>query len=147
MRQLLYVSNTARDTPAAELAAILEVSRRNNALLGLTGMLLYIEGGFLQVLEGDERAVRETYDRIRRDQRHWDTRILLDRAEERAFAGWSMGFEHVRVDDPQTAGIFGVTREAVASRLAPGAGRVVMTLVETFYRVQQGGDLKLARMG
>ncbi|HKQ10718.1 MAG TPA: BLUF domain-containing protein, partial [Rhizomicrobium sp.] len=64
MRQLLYVSNTALEIGLNDLDRILTTSRRNNAMMGITGLLLFIDGGFLQILEGEERAVRELYTRI-----------------------------------------------------------------------------------
>lgn len=145
MRQLLYVSSTPRDIAPAALNAILATARANNALLGVTGLLIYIDGGFLQILEGDERAVRDLYMRICTDRRHWEVRLLLDReVESRAFTGWSMGFERPSPDDPESAGIFGVTREAILGRLSPQAGRVIAIMLETFYRVQRSDDLRLA---
>jgi len=50
MHQLLYTSSTLRDFDDAQLENILAASRRNNPKLGVTGMLLYCEGGFMQVL-------------------------------------------------------------------------------------------------
>jgi len=108
MRQLLYVSHTSPDLTVAELDNMLTTSRRNNAMLGITGLLLYIEGGFLQILEGDERPLRELYTRVAADRRHWDVRLMLDReVPARAFVGWNMGFERPAMDDPETAGPFG----------------------------------------
>jgi hypothetical protein len=145
MRQLLYVSSTSRDIDPGTLDDILAASRANNVLLGVTGLLIYIDGGFLQILEGDERAVRELYMRICTDRRHWETRVLLDReVSSRAFIGWSMGFERPSADDPETSGMLGVTREAILGRLSPEAGRVIAVMLETFYRVQRSDDLRLA---
>jgi hypothetical protein len=144
MRQLLYVSSCSRDLAPGVLDQILAASRTNNALLGITGLLLHIEGGFLQILEGEGRALRELYTRIAADRRHWDAHLLLDsEVPARAFAGWSMGFERPRPDEPETAGMFGVTREAIRGRLSPGAGKVVAVMLETFYRVQRGDELRL----
>ncbi len=133
------MSATAHATsPPGTLDGILQSARRNNQALGITGLLLYIDGGFLQVLEGEEEAVHRIYTRIRADNRHWETRLMLDREAPRAFGDWSMGFEHLTGDDPETAGMFGVTREAIAGKLSPTAGRVVIIMLETFYRVQTG---------
>ncbi len=140
LRQLLYVSNTARDIAFGELNTILMTSRRNNEALGITGLLLHIDGGFLQVLEGEERAVRDIYARICADKRHWNTHVLLDREAPRAFYDWSMGFEHLDGTEPETAGMFGVTSEAISGRLSPTAGKVVMIMLETFYRVQTNDE-------
>ena len=71
-------------------------STRNNAAAGVTGFLLYREGWFLQALEGDLDAVDQAFDRIRRDRRHLDVRIVADEpAFERAFADWSMCAGHL----------------------------------------------------
>jgi hypothetical protein len=137
MRQLLYVSNTLSDLAPAALDNILTASRRNNALLGITGLLLYIDGGFLQMLEGEERALRELHGRICADRRHWDLRLMLDRESgARAFPGWSMGFERPCMDDPESAGMFGVARSAIQDQLSPKTGRIVAMMLQTFYRVQ-----------
>ena len=143
MRQLLYVSTPSSELTASDMDNILVRSRANNALLGITGLLLHIDGGFLQMLEGEERSVRELYARIAADRRHADPRILLDREiPVRVFADWSMGFECPSLDDPETAGMFGVVRSAVHDRLAPGTGRIVAMMLQTFYRVQNS-DLPL----
>ena len=137
MRQLLYVSNTAHNLTVGDLDNILAASRRNNAMLGITGLLLFIEGGFLQILEGEERAVRELYTRVATDPRHTNPHLMLDReVPVRAFPEWSMGFEQPSMDDPETAGMFGVAREAIKGRLSPGTGRIVAMMLQTFYAVQ-----------
>jgi len=138
MRQLLYVSNTVDELGLGDLDQVLTASRRNNAMMGITGLLLFIDGGFLQMLEGEERAVRELYTRITSDPRHRNTRLMLDReVPVRAFPEWSMGFERPCMDDPETAGMFGVAREAIHGRLSPGTGRIVAMMLQTFYAVQQ----------
>jgi hypothetical protein len=137
MRQLLYVSRTPGELTPAALDNILTVSRANNALLGITGLLLHIEGGFLQMLEGEERAVRELYARIATDSRHSDVQLLLDREHPRGFESWEMGFERPSRDEPETAGMFGVAHEAINGRLSPTAGKVVALMLQTFYRVQR----------
>ena len=143
MRQLLYVSNTIDDLALGDLDDILTSARRNNAMMGITGLLLSIDGGFLQILEGEERAVRELYTRVAADPRHEHLRLMLDREIPcRAFPEWAMGFERPCMDDPETAGMFGVAREAIHGRLSPGTGRIVAMMLQTFYAVQHS-DLPL----
>ncbi len=55
---LVYVSSATLLFPGEDLRALLATSRKNNAELGVTGMLLYKDGNFIQILEGDEEAVR-----------------------------------------------------------------------------------------
>jgi hypothetical protein len=148
MHQFLYVSNCSQAIPASDLDDILVASRKNNIAREITGMLLYIDGGFLQILEGTKQTLDEVYARIAADKRHFNPRLLLDRnVPARCFVGWSMGFEHLRGRDGEIQGMFGITSEAIAGRLSPGAGRVVATMLETFYRVQLGQDLAIPRTG
>jgi Sensors of blue-light using FAD len=143
MRQLLYVSNSPPDLSPSALDAILTTARHNNALCGVTGLLLYIDDGFLQMLEGEERMLLDLYNRIAVDRRHWNVRLMLDRQiSARAFPDWSMGFERPCMDDPETAGMFGVARSAIHDQLSPNTGRIVAMMLQTFYRVQHS-DLPL----
>jgi len=75
-----------------ELLAILRKSKANNPALGVTGVLCFSEGIFLQVLEGGRSAVNTLYNRIASDHRHTQVELLhYEEIGERRFAGWSMG--------------------------------------------------------
>ena len=94
MFYLVYVSVAAENISKNELLEILEKSRPANAEAGITGMLLYKDGNFMQALEGEEPAVRELYARIRRDPRHLGIVTLVEgQREDRCFGDWSMGFQ------------------------------------------------------
>lgn len=101
MFSLVYLSAAAVPFPQPELDALLEKSRSNNARDGISGILLYRDGDFLQVLEGPRDAVLRTYERIGRDTRH-NRIIMLDESPitDRAFGDWSMGFRRVRRGEP-----------------------------------------------
>jgi hypothetical protein len=59
----------------------------------VTGMLLYTDGNFFQVLEGDEPVVARLFEMIGRDTRHDRVvKIIQEPIAERAFGNWSMGF-------------------------------------------------------
>ena len=90
--RLMYASRAAASVDQEELVAILRKSKANNPAIGVTGVLCYSEGVFLQVLEGGRSAVNRLYNRIASDPRHTQVE-LLSYAEigERRFAGWSMG--------------------------------------------------------
>ena len=80
----------------AELVALLETCHRNNTRDGVTGMLLYKEGNFMQVLEGEEETVRRIHAKIQRDPRHVGLITLLETTvPERQFPSWSMGFRNL----------------------------------------------------
>jgi len=89
--RLLYASR-ALDTSPQAIESILHQSRQHNPCAGVTGVLCYGSGFFLQALEGGRMAINELYARIQRDVRHKDV-VLLHYEEilERRFAGWTMG--------------------------------------------------------
>jgi hypothetical protein len=94
--RIIYISSATAPMSDAALAALVAQARSFNADHGLTGMLIYAEGNFLQLLEGDEREVDELYERISRDPRHAHL-IRLERTPiaRRVFAGWNMGFRNL----------------------------------------------------
>ncbi|HEX4872658.1 MAG TPA: BLUF domain-containing protein [Nevskiaceae bacterium] len=94
LSKIIYASRASRDLAETDLRALLEVSRRNNEASRISGLLLYAEGSFLQLLEGEEAALLATYERIRRDSRHSELRLLTQSPiSRRRFADWSMGFD------------------------------------------------------
>jgi hypothetical protein len=75
---------------------MLQAARKHNDGAGLTGMLLYTEGAFFQVLEGIPEEVEALYARIERDKRHEQvTKIVAEATPNRSFEHWTMGFSHV----------------------------------------------------
>lgn len=90
--RLLYASRAAAAVDADALAAILKQSKANNPRVGVTGVLCFSGGIFLQVLEGGRGAVNALYHRIAADPRHAEVVLLnYEEISERRFAGWSMG--------------------------------------------------------
>ena len=89
--RLLYASR-AVDVGEEAICSILAHSRQYNPTLGITGILCYGGGVFLQAIEGGRTAVSELYGHILKDPRHKDV-VLLDFEEisERRFGGWTMG--------------------------------------------------------
>jgi Sensors of blue-light using FAD len=90
--RLLYASRAASTVDTDALSVIFKQSKANNPKLGVTGVLCFAGGVFMQVLEGGRGAVNQLYHRIARDERHSDV-VLLSYEEigERSFACWSMG--------------------------------------------------------
>ncbi|MCB2410728.1 BLUF domain-containing protein [Hymenobacter lucidus] len=94
--QLLYRSQATALMAEAQLQQLLAWSQDYNAQHHITGLLLYSEGYFVQVLEGPEQAVRELYARIQQDKRHHQIVTIGEGPEpERRFADWTMGFGQV----------------------------------------------------
>jgi Sensors of blue-light using FAD len=95
--RLVYASRAAAPAVSATVDSILVQSRRNNPPLGVTGILCFSDDLFIQVLEGGRDEVCELYNRITRDPRHQQVRILVyEEIAERRFGGWTMGQVDVR---------------------------------------------------
>ena len=89
--RLLYASR-AVDPSADAIEKILTQSRHYNPTCGITGILCYGGGIFLQAIEGGRMAVSELYGHIQRDARHKDVVLLhYEEISERRFGGWTMG--------------------------------------------------------
>lgn len=90
---LAYTSVAAVGFQEDELTRILEHSRTHNASVGITGVLLYVRGSFIQVLEGKRAAVEALYECIKKDPRHINVNLLLNRPiVQRLFSNWAMGY-------------------------------------------------------
>lgn len=131
--QLLYASGGSNPITTADIDDILSASRRNNAALGITGLLLFADNMFIQVLEGEERDVRNLALRIRRDPRHRNfMELIAQNAPVRAFAQWQMGFKRLRPDQPEDMVVFRASRDALAGRISSADGGMMMDAVMAF---------------
>lgn len=89
--RLLYASRAVDPSPAA-IESILAESRHHNATCGITGVLCYGGGVFLQAIEGGRSAVSQLYGHIQKDPRHQNVELLhFEEIDERRFGGWTMG--------------------------------------------------------
>lgn len=99
---LIYVSAAREEYSTQQLDEILDVSVRRNAIDGISGMLLYADGTFMQVLEGEDAVVDRTFSRIEKDRRHLGI-VVIERAvvAARSFDGWHMGFRRLTHADAE----------------------------------------------
>lgn len=103
----IYSSAATTVFSSSELEKLLSQARRNNKALGITGMLLYEDGSFFQILEGAEHVVKQLYTKIATDKRHSKiTKLILEPIAARNFADWSMG--HAAVSTRQLSEIEGL---------------------------------------
>ena len=90
--RLLYASRAKVAITDQEMSAILKKSREHNPVEGITGLLCYTDGIFMQMLEGGRDAINRRYNTIVRDVRHHDVILLsYEEINDREFAGWAMG--------------------------------------------------------
>lgn len=89
--RLLYASRAVDTSPEA-IEGILSQSRQHNPATGITGILCYGGGIFLQAIEGGRMAVSDLFGHIQQDVRHKDVVLLhFEEISERRFGGWTMG--------------------------------------------------------
>jgi hypothetical protein len=100
--RMAYVSTASKLFDSAELREMLKEANERNKETGITGMLLYKDGQFMQVLEGEAEAVTATFSRINKDSRHHGIMVLVKGAvQERRFPQWSMAFRDLSLPDHQ----------------------------------------------
>jgi hypothetical protein len=96
MIQTAYVSRAAETMKQEGLLSLLQQCLANNEASGVTGMLLYGNETFVQVLEGEEAVLDTVVEKIRKDPRHSKIHFLYRKPiEHRQYADWSMGFKRV----------------------------------------------------
>ncbi|WII73508.1 BLUF domain-containing protein [Bdellovibrio sp. 22V] len=90
---LVYMSHAAEDISYTDIRDILDISRKNNASEGVTGLLIFRESYFLQLLEGDERSVKKILGKIMMDDRNHTLKVLIETSsDKRLFSSWAMAF-------------------------------------------------------
>ncbi len=90
--RMIYVSRSVNPDSESPNDSILASSREHNLSNGITGILCYGGGIYLQALEGGRNQVNALYHQIANDERHRDVVILLyEEIKERRFGGWTMG--------------------------------------------------------
>lgn len=91
--QIIYSSVSSTPMQLDELEDILEQAQANNGADAITGALVYVDGFFLQVLEGQRQTVEALMGRISRDLRHETVRILqAGEVPAATFSDWKMAY-------------------------------------------------------
>ena len=130
--RLIYSSEATGEMARSDLQQMLEESRVRNAKRDITGVLVFVDGVFLQVLEGEKDDVEDLMESIRRDTRHRDIKVFHEEEiERRAFPTWRMAYLSPRAEDVSAwAGLEGATSvESVLANLRGDPNRVPGMLV------------------
>jgi hypothetical protein len=94
--QLIYHSHASADFGQDDLLKMLIDARASNERRNVTGMLLYHDEQFLQVLEGEQRVLQQLSEHIFDDPRHHAAALLsFKQVQFRDFHSWSMGFANI----------------------------------------------------
>lgn len=105
--QLVYVSlSSSNELSEDDLKNLLVEIRKKNKVKGVTGLLLYNNGSFIQVIEGEKLMIRSLYNKIEKDSRH-NTIVMLaeNKIKKRSFPDWTMGY--FQISNKQAAQIPG----------------------------------------
>lgn len=122
---LVYFSHAKRAYDDEALLALLELCRVNNAKAGISGMLLYHDGNFVQALEGPRRAIEDLFQRIHHDPAHEGIiATAITPIKQRQFADWNMGFL-------PGASVPEATRRLVTDALRAPAGSTALDTIAT----------------
>ncbi len=93
---IVYLSYSSKELSESELNELLATIRRKNDIQNITGLLLYNDEAFIQVIEGERETIHQVFDLISNDSRHANIiKLLEEPIAKRAFPGWSMGFRKV----------------------------------------------------
>lgn len=140
MYYLIYLSSASELLSEEELQQILAKSRKNNEAAGITGMLLYFDGNFIQAIEGDEYAVKSLYDKITLDKRHQGfIKLLEGKIEERSFSEWSMGFKSISIEEVKKyPGFRNFNKAELFSPTQFNSTHPAMELLKSFYKDYRG---------
>jgi len=131
--QLVYASRMITRQAPTDLVAIVDVARAQNAERGITGMLCFGEGRFLQCLEGPRESVNHTFQRICRDPRHDRVELLcVTEALTRTFSRWTMGWAKIPAGDEMLRKYFRRAAFAPEELSADGARAYLREVSEVF---------------
>jgi hypothetical protein len=139
MLRLIYTSHAPQLLGPAALEQILSSSRQNNARDTITGVLVYHDGSFLQLLEGPQAAVLACYERIQKDPRHTRCiRMLSETCATRIFSDWHMAYQSYTAMAPSQQRQF-MDLQAFAKRISaddiagdPRVTAIVMAFLSAF---------------
>jgi hypothetical protein len=110
--QVIYVSSASPQFKPTDLPIILVQAREHNQKEGISGLLLFHEETFVQVLEGHKPSVELLLKKISSDPRHQNIKLLFQKdTEEKEFDDWAMGFVDVRLLPPKAGGFVNLSTE------------------------------------
>ncbi|QXP59637.1 BLUF domain-containing protein [Olleya sp. HaHaR_3_96] len=112
-RRIIYTSQSTKQFNKRDLLDLLHDSRAFNTMDNISGVLMHKNGLFLQIIEGKSKDLENLIERLRRDTRHNNLKIIDDQSiEDRTFANWSMGCADF--DDPTLSLIPGIRTDLSA---------------------------------
>ena len=91
LQRLVYISDAKNPFTRADLTQLVSSCRESNRARGISGILLYSGGHFMQMLEGQGMQISSLFSKISLDPRHCNVEQLMFRdADDRIFPEWGM---------------------------------------------------------
>lgn len=137
LTQLVYVSNRKPNCTDEEIEKILAACKKNNPPLNITGVLLYSDKKFIQMVEGDSKIVTELYDKIKLDPRHSNTMMIsYGPIKEKSFPSWHMGARQIKGSEVDFRTEISTDDKRVFNNILSGQeenGTKVLSLLKKFF--------------
>ena len=132
MIQLVYTSYARQRFDRASLTSLVNSAQRENARSGVTGILVYVDMNFMQLLEGPTQEVVETFSRITADPKHGDiVELSRHEVETRSCSDWTMALAYVP-EDLNSSALSDALSDYEELRQALGAGDSIGRLFANF---------------
>jgi hypothetical protein len=133
---IVYVSFSSDKLSELELDQLLAEIRPKNQANGVTGLLLYNDEIFIQVIEGESEIIKSLYHRLQNDRRHTNiVKILEEGIKKRSFPDWSMGYQ--KLSKEESNAIPGYTDLMTTDDLRTSlqkSSKAIIELVEKFMK-------------
>ena len=135
MYYLIYVSYATEPFSQTQLEELLQNCIKNNAKQQITGMLLYVNGKFIQVLEGEQEVVESVYKKIQQDKRHHKVRVIVEgKIARRNFPNWSMSFKLLGTNDLKHLTGYQDIEDYFESGEVSNSSHVALVFLKLFYQ-------------
>jgi len=137
LSQLVYVSNRMPNCTDEEIKKILLSCEKNNPSLNITGVLLYSELKFIQLVEGEAKTLNLLYDKIKLDKRHEKVFMLsYGPIKEKSFPSWHMGSRKISGSEVDFQTKISVEDKKIFNNLLDGkeeSGVKILELLKKFF--------------
>ena len=137
LSQLVYVSNRKPNCTPEEIERILDSCKKNNPPLNITGVLLYSDTKFIQLVEGEAKTIMALYDKIKKDHRHSaPIMISYNPIREKSFPSWHMGTRDISKSDIQFKTDISKDDKTIFDSILSGKeenGQKVLNLLKKFF--------------
>ena len=139
MYRLIYLS-TSNNLNDHDLTNLLVKSQKSNRLNNISGILIHKNGEFIQVLEGEKKAVLDLFDVIEKDSRHKNV-IAFDKKEvsERYFSGYFMAFDQKHFEKLND---FEALRDFNHDKIIKSDKDAVLKFLKTFLKAHEQYELE-----